>query len=379
VRGYAYTLVLLIALATLATIGYAGHPDRCSGCHYNLYFYNDPTTGKGVRGGDLVQDIALWWSHEVYTYKAWIACEHCHTGIAASVAQSVHKKIGCACHAVIHAPKFDANVATWYAWVATTFISFAYTVGDYPWGRVERVEGAGTTLPAYKPVVSGTGFGEGVTNLVRVLLRLPPDTPTNYPNITATGLQGYYRLKAYFNLTDGFDGGDHPRGSGYMSYGVEVQLLTFRYRPTAPYVFINVTGEGWKPYSGWTAKGPVAGGPVILTLGTRTISPAAVGPYEDYPHPHREAWLVCYNCHFVTASVAAAGTLRFIEGFWLIGIPEAALKLPAHEVTREAVLAALTPEVKPVTLDIAPIAQAITLLLVIVAGIATIWISRRVS
>jgi len=373
VRGYAYTLVLLVALATLATIGYAGHPDRCSGCHYNFYY--DPTTG--AKSGDLVADVGGidWWSHSIYTYKAWIACEHCHTGIAAGVSNSVHARIGCACHAVIHAPKFDANVEPWYAWVATTFISFAYTVGDYPWGRVERVEGpTQITLPAYKPTVGGAAFGEGVTDLVRVLLRLPAGTPTNYPKIVNTSIVGHYTLKEYFNLTDAFDGGDYPTGSGKMSYGVEVQLLTFRYRPTANWVYIGGT---W--YSGWLTKGPVTGGPVILTLGTRTVPPPAVGPYSGYAHPHREAWLVCYNCHFVTASVAAAGTLRFVEGFWLIGIPEAALKLPAHEVTREAVLATLTPEVKPVTLDIAPIAQAIALLLVTVAGIATIWISRRVS
>jgi len=372
VRGYAYTLVLLVALATLATIGYAGHPDRCSGCHYNFYY--DPTTA--AKSGDLVQDVGRinWWNHEIYTAEAWIACEHCHTGIAASVEESVHARIGCACHAVIHAPKFDANVVPWYAWVATTFISFAYGVGSYSWGDVERVVGTGTTPPAYKPTVTGTGFGAGVEDLVRVLLRLPADTPTNYPTVSGTTVTGYYTLKEYFNLIDNFDSGDYPAGSGYMSYGVEVQLLTFRYSPTYSNVFIGGT---W--YSGWTTAGPTTGGPVILTLGTRTVPPAGVGPYSGYAHPHREAWLVCYNCHFVTASVAEAGALRFIEGFWLIGIPEAALKLPAHEVTREATLAALTPEVKPVTLDIAPIAQAITLLLVTVAGIATIWISRRVS
>jgi len=375
VRGYAYTLVLLVALATLATIGYAGHPDRCSGCHYNFY-YTDTT-----KSGDLVADVAQtnWWNHSIYTAKAWIACEHCHTGIADGVSKSVHARIGCACHAVIHAPKFNANVGPWYAWVATTFISFAYSVGDYPWGRVERVEGTGTTLPAYKPTIPaerGTGFGVGIQDLVRVLLRLPAGTPTNYPKVNpATGeVTDFYRLREYFNLTDSFDGGDYPTGSGMMSYGVEVQLLTFRYKPTYNWTFI---GGSW--YRGWATAGPTTGGPVILTLGTKAVTPAAVGPYSGYAHPHREAWLVCYNCHFVTASVAAAGALRFIEGFWLIGIPEAALKLPAHEVTREATLAALTPEVKPVTLDIAPIAQAITLLLVTVAGIATIWISRRVS
>jgi hypothetical protein len=373
-RAIAYTLLALLILPVLAPIAMAGHPDRCSGCHYELYW--DPDTG--AKKGDLVEDVGrvLWWNHDVYTVKAWYQCVVCHTGIAESIAETVHANIGCACHAVIHAPKFDANTEPWFAWVATTLIAIPTIdltlLSVYLGATVERAVAGATTPPAYKPIA-----GAKVEDLARVLLRLPPETPTNYPKIVGGTLVGYYTLKEYFNLIDDFDGGDYPHGAGYMSYGVEVQLLTWRYRPTAPWVFIP--GVGW--VSGWPAKGPVTGGPVILALGTRFVAPPLVGPYREYAHPYREAWLVCYNCHFVTAEPGAAGALRFVEGFWLIGIPEIALTLPAHGITREALMKALAPEA-PVTVvpEVAfKVVQVLLVLFAITTGIALIWVSRRMK
>jgi hypothetical protein len=375
-RAIAYTLLALLILPVLAPIAMAGHPDRCSGCHYELYW--DP--GTGVKKGDLVTDVGgvLWWSHDVYTVKAWYQCVVCHTGIARTIAETVHANIGCACHAVIHAPKFDANAEPWFAWVATTLIAIPTIdleeLSAYLGATVERAVAGTTGLPAYKPIA-----GARVEDLARVLLKLPADTPTNYPKYdpeTKT-LIGYYTLKEYFNLIDGFDGGDYPSGAGYMSYGVEVQLLTWRYKPVVPWIFIP--GVGWM--SGWPGKGPVTGGPVILALGTRTVPAPAGGPYSGYAHPYREAWLVCYNCHFVTAEPVAAGALRFVEGFWLIGIPEVALTLPAHGITREALMKALAPEA-PVTVvpEVAfKIVQALLVLFATITGVALIWVSRRMK
>lgn len=363
-RALAYTLLALLILPVLAPIAMAGHPDRCSGCHYELYW--DPTTGE--RSGDLVADIATWWSHEVYTVQAWYQCEVCHTGIAGSIAGTVHGNIGCACHAVIHAPKFDANTEPWYAWVAVRLIALPTNPG----ATVEKYSTGATTPPAYKPIA-----GARVEDLAMVLLRLPADTPTNYPKIEEGSITGYLTLKEYFNLIDSFDGGDYPSGAGYMSYGVEVQLLTWRYKPVNVWVFIP--GTGW--LSGWPAKGPVTGGPVILALGTRTVPAPAGGPYSGYAHPNREAWLACYNCHFVTAEPGAAGALRFVEGFWLTGIPEVALTLPAHGITREALMKALAPEA-PVTVvpEVAfKIVQALLVLFATTTGIALIWVSRRMG
>jgi len=378
-RNIAYILLALLVLPVLAPIAIAGHPDRCNGCHYELYW--DPTTGE--KKGDLVTDVGglSWWNHTIYTTKAWEQCKECHTGIASTIANTVHKNIGCACHAVIHAPKFEANVpdSQWFAWVATRIIAIPTDTSKLlgpEGGVVEIAEGGVTTLPAYKPIPGAT-----VGDLARILLRLPATAPTNYPKIENVNgtltLTGYLTLKEYFNLTDSFDGGDYPSGSGKMSYGVEVQLITWRYRPTLPYVYIP--GVGW--LSGWPAKGPTTGGPVILTLGTRGVAPALVGPYSGYAHPHREAWLVCYNCHFVTAAPASAGVLRFVEGFWLIGIPEVALKLPAHSITREAIARALAPEqvvteVPEIALDIV---KALLTLFAITTGVALVWISRRVG
>jgi hypothetical protein len=374
-RAIAYTLLALLILPVLAPIAMAGHPDRCSGCHYELYW--DPETG--VKKGDLVTDVGgiKWWSHDVYTVKAWYQCKVCHTGIAASIAETVHANIGCACHAVIHAPKFDANVEPWFAWVAVRLIAIPTTDLDqlsaYLGAPVEKAVAPArpTGLPAYKP-----REGARVEDLAMVLLRLSADTPTNYPKIVGGSIVGYYTLKEYFNLTDRFDGGDYPNVPGKWSYGVEVQLLTWRYRPTAPWVFIP--GVGW--VSGWPAKGPVTPGPVILALGVRNMN-VTVGPYMGYAHPFREAWLVCYNCHFVTKEPGAAGALRFVEGFWLIGIPEVALTLPAHGITREALMKALAPEA-PVTVvpEVAfKIVQALLVLFAIITGVALIWVSRRIG
>jgi hypothetical protein len=372
-RNIAYILLALLVLPVLAPIAIAGHPDPCNRCHAKIYW-----DSAGVKHGDLVQDVGGGqnWTHTIYTTEAWERCKECHTGIASTIANTVHNNIGCACHAVIHAPKFEAtNAPEWFAWVATRIIAIPTDTSKLlgpEGGKVEIAEGGVTTLPAYKPPTGAT-----VGNLARILLRLPANTPTNYPKIEAGTLTGYLTLEKYFNLTDSFDGGDYPYGSSEMSYGVEVQLITWRYRPTLPYVYIP--GVGW--LSGWPAKGPTTGGPVILTLGTRDVAPALVGPRSGYAHPFREAWLVCYNCHFVTAEPASAGVLRFVEGFWLIGIPEVVLKLPAHSITREAIARALAPEqvvteVPEIALDIV---KALLTLFAITTGVALVWISRRVG
>jgi hypothetical protein len=83
----------------------------------------------------------------------------------------------------------------------------------------------------------------------------------------------------------------------------------------------------------------------------------------------------------VTAEPGAAGALRFVEGFWLTGIPEVALTLPAHGITREALMKALAPEA-PVTVvpEVAfKIVQALLVLFATTTGIALIWVSRRIG
>jgi hypothetical protein len=337
-RILGYTLLALLILPVLAPIAMAGHPDRCSGCHYELYF--DPTTGD--KKGDLVTDVEglRVWSHRIYTMEAWYQCEVCHSGIAGSIAGTVHGNIGCACHAVIHAPKFDANVEPWYAWVAVRLIAIPTTdldqLSTYLRATVERAVAGKTTLPAYRPIA-----GAKVEDLAMVLLRLPADTPTNYPRIEGGSLVGYLTLKEYFNLTDGLDDGDY----GTMSYGVEVQLLTWKYG--------NAT-------------------PDILALGTRTVPP----PLVDLS---REAWLACYNCHFVTAEPGAAGALRFVEGFWLTGIPEVALTLPAHGITREDIVGALRSDVTMIALSKTALSTIWILadILATAISIALVRISRR--
>ena len=49
-----------------------------------------------------------------------------------------------------------------------------------------------------------------------------------------------------------------------------------------------------------------------------------------------ESWKVCFSCHFVSANPAEVGSYKLVGGMWKIGIPEYALKLPAHEITRAA-------------------------------------------
>ncbi|MEM4678540.1 MAG: hypothetical protein QXP76_04880, partial [Acidilobaceae archaeon] len=238
-RLTALLLAVLLTLPLLSPLALAGHPDRCNACHYSLYY----DTNTKTKAGDLVQDVGtMMWNHTVYTEKAWIACAHCHSGVAEGVAKSVHSSIGCGCHAVIHVGKFDAQ-QSFEAWTVFALIgldsqgeealinalsNFGVTVDTIKSASVP------TQLPAYKPYIPPeTGFGEGLKYLTRVLVRLPGTTPTAAPKFETDGtLVGYLTLYELFSLYDNRDTGDY----GAEAYGVEVQLLTFRYKPTYNYI-----------------------------------------------------------------------------------------------------------------------------------------------
>ncbi|MEM1640549.1 MAG: hypothetical protein QXK14_03030 [Acidilobaceae archaeon] len=379
-RLTALLLAVLLTLPLLSPLALAGHPDRCNACHYSLYYDRN----AGTKAGDLVQDVGtMMWNHTVYTEEAWSACAVCHSGVANSVARSVHSSIGCGCHAVIHAGKFDAQ-QSFEAWAVFALIGLnsegeealknaLSSVGV----TVDMIKSASvpTQLPAYKPYIPPeTGFGEGLKYLTRVLVRLPGNTPTAAPKFENGALVGYLTLYELFTAYDNGDGGDF----GTQAYGVEVQLLTFRYKPT--YNFIGPTPTGGLA-GGWSNVGPVTGGVIILPIGTRAAETQNMftGPYAGYTRPAREAWLVCYNCHFVTATpVPATGTspIKFADGFWLIGIPASVFELTdPHNIQPVKVV---TVSEAP-AISLASIAQALVALFAIAAGLGLAIASRRVQ
>ena len=67
-----------------------------------------------------------------------------------------------------------------------------------------------------------------------------------------------------------------------------------------------------------------------------------------------ESWKVCFSCHFISTNPARAGSYKLVGGVWKIGIPEYALKLPAHEITKaalaEAARSSSTETISPSTL-----------------------------
>lgn len=53
----------------------------------------------------------------------------------------------------------------------------------------------------------------------------------------------------------------------------------------------------------------------------------------EYKNVSDTAYEPCFNCHFLAKSPSQVGSFKFAGGVWKIGIPEAALGLPPHEIT----------------------------------------------
>jgi len=65
------------------------HPDKCYDCH-------SPSGGP---------------HNVVLARNAWSICGSCHTGIAPSVENSVHRAIGCRCHSTVHISRYNSSVS----------------------------------------------------------------------------------------------------------------------------------------------------------------------------------------------------------------------------------------------------------------------------
>ncbi len=100
-------LAVIVAIAAAPQVALAAnHPNSCLKCHAN------PT-------GDTVTDtnVGTKWNHTIYTGdKAWTQCAVCHTNLNQSLGKTVHKSIGCSCHAVLHVGyNFGGNTGVYAA------------------------------------------------------------------------------------------------------------------------------------------------------------------------------------------------------------------------------------------------------------------------
>ena len=116
-------------------------------------------------------------------------------------------------------------------------------------------------------------------------------------------------------------------GAWLYTYRANIQTLPVSKPPS------STPGQGWTldaktwyyDTSNFTSK-----------LGT---VPNAGTIYVAFSSPTGTVWganqeyMVCFNCHFLTSNPAEAGTVRFIGGVALIGIPEYTLKLQPHTIS----------------------------------------------